>query len=103
MVLDPRPDTETLVEAALELPFETVSGFGNGFGLHPDFTAQGAGETRRGMWRTDISDRRAEMWPRRNATKIRGCADAGTLMQKATGLRTVDGRFDLIVCQPALH
>ena len=94
-VLDPRPDTETLVEAALAEPFATVLDLGTGSGCillslldeRPDATGVG----------TDLSEAALEV-ARRNAARL----DAG---RRATWLRSdwlvdVTGHFDLVVSNP---
>ena len=94
-VLDPRGDTETLVELALEAPFEHVLDLGTGSGcilltlLAERNTAHGIG--------TDISEEAlhvAEM----NAAKL---AVAGRCeFVQSDWFASVTGRFDLIVSNP---
>lgn len=95
-VLDPRPDTETLVEAALGIPFETVLDLGTGSGcilvslLSDRPNAMGLG--------VDISAN-ALLVAKRNAKKM-GVADRieyrCSNMFDAVG----QGTFDLIVSNP---
>jgi len=94
-VLDPRPDTERLIEIALEIPFTRVLDLGTGSGcilislLQEDRSATGIG--------TDISDK---------ALKVAGLnsADAGTTdaaqWMQSDWFQSVSGQFDLIVSNP---
>lgn len=94
-VLDPRPDTETLVAAALEKPFDNVLDLGTGSGAiilsllaeHPH--AMGVA--------TDISAAALDT-ARRNAGRI-GVADR-VRFAEADWFTGVSGRFDLIVSNP---
>lgn len=94
-VLDPRPDTETLVERALERPFERVLDLGTGSGCilltlvaeRPD--ARGLG--------TDISEAALAV-ARRNAERLR-VADRASL-SVSDWFQSVDGTFDLVVSNP---
>lgn len=94
-VLDPRPDTETLVAAALEHPFFSVLDLGTGSGAiiislldeRPD--ALGVA--------TDISPKALDV-ARRNAGRI-GVADRLKLVE-SDWLAQVSGQFDLVVCNP---
>ena len=94
-VLDPRPDTETLVEAALARPFERVLDLGTGSGcillslLHERHAATGLG--------TDISEAALAV-ARRNA-EVAGVADRASFAQ-SDWLSGVAGSFDLIVSNP---
>lgn len=94
-VLDPRPETETLVELACDVPGTRVLDLGTGSGcillsiLHerPDMTGMG----------TDISEAALQV-ARRNAAIV-GVADRATWLV-CDWWSQVDGRFDLIVSNP---
>ncbi|MGB3556631.1 MAG: peptide chain release factor N(5)-glutamine methyltransferase [Jannaschia sp.] len=94
-VLDPRPETETLVEAALAVPFERVLDLGTGSGcillslLHERSEATGLG--------TDISEAALAV-AARNADRI-GVAERVT-WRRADWLDGVEGAFNLIVSNP---
>ncbi len=94
-VLDPRPDTEALVDEARWSDFETVLDLGTGSGcillslLAAKPGAQGVG--------TDISAAALDV-ASRNAEKI-GVADRARLVE-SDWFDQVDGRFDLIVSNP---
>ncbi len=94
-VLDPRPDTETLVAAALEQPFDNVLDLGTGSGaiilslLAERPHAMGVA--------TDISAKALDV-ARRNAGRI-GVADRVHFRQ-ADWFEGVSGLFDLIVSNP---
>jgi len=94
-VLDPRPDTETLVAAALEQPFSNVLDLGTGSGaiilslLAESPQAMGVA--------TDISAKALDV-ARRNAGRI-GVADR-VKFTEANWFEGVSGRFDLIVSNP---
>ncbi len=94
-VLDPRPDTETLVAAALEHPFDNVLDLGTGSGaiilslLAERPQAMGVA--------TDISAKALDI-ARRNAGRI-GVADR-VKFSEANWFEGVSGRFDLIVSNP---
>lgn len=94
-VLDPRPDTETLIEVALQRPFRRVLDLGTGSGcillslLDEQPAAVGVG--------TDVSDPALAVAARN--------ADALDLTARATFVRSdwfdaVKGQFDLIVSNP---
>ncbi|WP_287885578.1 MULTISPECIES: peptide chain release factor N(5)-glutamine methyltransferase [Paracoccus] len=91
--LDPRPETETLVEAALTEPFASVLDLGTGTGailislLAERPAARGLG--------TDISPAALEV-ARENATRIGVCAD----FLESNWFASVAGQFDLIVSNP---
>jgi release factor glutamine methyltransferase len=94
-VLDPRPDTETLVEIALERPFTRVLDLGTGSGcILISLLAERPGSTGLG---TDVSAAALEV-ARRNA-EATGVAD-GALWRMADWWDGVEGRFDLIVSNP---
>lgn len=94
-VLDPRPDTETLVGAALEQPFETVLDMGTGSGaiiislLAERPQAMGVA--------TDVSAAALDI-ARRNAGRI-GVADR-VQFKESDWFSALSGRFDLIVSNP---
>lgn len=94
-VLDPRPDTEAVVAAALEQPFDTVLDLGTGSGaiilslLAERPQAMGVA--------TDISAKALDV-ARRNAGRI-GVADR-VQFRESDWFEAVDGRFDLIVSNP---
>lgn len=91
-VLDPRPDTETLVEAALTVPFERVLDLGTGSGCilislldeRPAATGLGA----------DISEAALTV-ARENA-----CQTPNAQFQRSDWFTEVTGQFDLIVSNP---
>jgi len=94
-VLDPRPDTERLIEVALEAPFKRVLDLGTGSGcilislLQENRSATGVG--------ADVSDK---------ALKIAALnsSDAGTNSVadwvQSDWFNSIDGQFDLIVSNP---
>jgi release factor glutamine methyltransferase len=94
-VLDPRPDTETLVELALSVPFTSVLDLGTGSGcivlslLHERPTARGVG--------TDVSAAALDV-ARKNAgiVGVTGRVD----WQVSDWFADVSGRYDLIVSNP---
>jgi release factor glutamine methyltransferase len=94
-VLDPRPETEMLIVAALKVPFDTVLDLGTGSGaiiatlLAERPSAMGTA--------TDISQAALEV-AKQNSIKleVRGRL---TLLQ-SDWFSTVEGRFDLIVANP---
>ena len=94
-VLDPRPETETLVAAALEQPFARLLDLGTGSGcilislLADRPSAQGVG--------TDLSDAALEV-ARRNAGQL-GVAERVRFL-RSDWFGGVQGRFDLIVSNP---
>lgn len=94
-VLDPRPDTESLVAAALKVPFDTVLDLGTGSGaiilsLLAEMP-QAAGVA------TDISAEALDT-AQRNAGRI-GVSDRVRFME-ANWFEGLSGRFDLIVSNP---
>ncbi len=94
-VLDPRPDTETLVGAALEQPFDAVLDMGTGSGaiiislLAERPQAMGVA--------TDVSAAALDI-ARRNAGRI-GVADR-VQFKESDWFSALSGRFDLIVSNP---
>ncbi|MEP3392860.1 MAG: peptide chain release factor N(5)-glutamine methyltransferase [Litoreibacter sp.] len=94
-VLDPRPDTETLVEAALSLPFDTVLDLGTGSGciicslLAERTTTRGVG--------ADIS-------PEALSVAARNAVVTETLdrleLVESDWFGAIEGRFDLITSNP---
>ncbi len=94
-VLDPRPETETLVAEALAHPFDRVLDLGTGSGCillsllaeRPDATGLG----------TDLSAAALDV-ARDNAARL-GLADRATFAA-ADWFERVTGRFDLIVSNP---
>ena len=94
-VLDPRPDTETLVEAALARPFERVLDLGTGSGcillslLAERGQASGLG--------TDMSEAALHV-ARQNAGALGVLARANFAI--SDWFATVTGSFDLIVSNP---
>ncbi len=93
--LDPRPDTETLVEVALAAPFARVLDLGTGTGcLLLTLLAERPGATGLG---TDVSPAALEV-ARRNAAAL-GLTDRADLAI-ASWFEGVGGNFDLIVSNP---
>lgn len=91
--LDPRPETETLVAAALDLPWRSVLDLGTGSGaILISLLAARAGATGTG---TDISTAALDV-ARENAHLIGVTAD----LLNADWYEGVAGRFDLIVSNP---
>lgn len=94
-VLDPRPETETLVAAALEAPFATLLDLGTGSGiLAVTLLAERAGAT--GL-ATDISAAALRVAARNAAAH----GVAGRLrLAESDWFAAVAGRFELIVSNP---
>lgn len=91
--LDPRPDTETLVECALSAPFRRVLDLGTGTGaILISVLAERPGATGVG---TDISDAALQV-ARDNAERIGVRAD----FIRSDWFSDVAGRFDLILSNP---
>ena len=95
-VLDPRPETETLIEAALSEPFDHVLDLGVGSGcilitlLAERTSASGVG---RGSERIRLPASQRQCGAASGAGRVE--------MQCArTGLRILKGKFDLIVSNP---
>ncbi len=94
-VLDPRPETETLVAAALEAPFARLLDLGTGSGCLAATLLAERPEAR-GV-ATDISSAALEV-ARDNAARL-GVADRLTLV-RADWAEGLTGRYDLIVSNP---
>jgi len=94
-VLDPRPETEALVEAALTRPFETVLDLGVGSGCVL-VTLLAERESARGVG-VDLSQA-ACLQASANAVlhKVDGRAD----IRQSDWFQNVNGRYDLIVSNP---
>lgn len=91
--LDPRPDTEALVEAALKHPFRRVLDLGTGTGaILISLLAERPGATGLG---TDLSEAALAV-ARRNAAAI----GVEAQFQLSDWFAEVQGRFDLIVSNP---
>ncbi|MDO5605977.1 MAG: peptide chain release factor N(5)-glutamine methyltransferase [Paracoccus sp. (in: a-proteobacteria)] len=91
--LDPRPDTETLVEAALNLPWRSVLDLGTGTGaILISLLAERPGARGLGV---DLSGAALEV-ARENAARIGVTAD----FVQSDWFGAVSGRFDLIVSNP---
>ena len=94
-VLDPRPETESLIEAALSQPFERVLDLGTGSGcilvtlLAERETATGVG--------VDLSEG-ACLQASANAV-LHGVAERAQIVQ-SDWFEVVEGRYDLIVSNP---
>ncbi len=94
-VLDPRPDTESLVGAALEQPFDTVLDLGTGSGA---IIISLLAERPQAMgMATDISAAALDI-ARRNAGRI-GVADR-VQFKESDWFSALSGRFNLIVSNP---
>lgn len=96
-VLDPRQDTETLVEAALEAPFSRVLDLGTGSGcillslLAVRKEARGLG--------TDVSPAALKV-AERNAMTMELAVENRAQFRESDWFDAVDGTFDLIVSNP---
>lgn len=94
-VLDPRPETETLIAAALSEPFTRVLDLGTGTGaILLSLLAERPAATGLG---TDLSPAALDV-ARRNAAAL-GLTDRATL-SPSDWFGAVTGRFDLIVSNP---
>lgn len=94
-VLDPRPDTETLVDHALQAPFRRVLDLGTGSGcIILSLLAERPGAT--GM-AVDLSDRALSV-AAANARHIG--VEGSVTLQVSDWFAAVEGRFDLIVSNP---
>lgn len=94
-VLDPRPDTETLVAAALEKPFKNVLDLGTGSGAIVLSLLDESPESK--AVATDISSRALDV-ARRNAGRLK-LADRVQFIE-ADWFEGLNGTFDLIVSNP---
>lgn len=94
-VLDPRPDSETLIEVALGGTYETVLDLGTGSGALVVTLLAERGHAQ--AVAVDISPAALEV-ARRNA-KAHGVA-ARLDLRISDWFDAVDGRFDLIICNP---
>lgn len=93
-VLDPRPETETLIEAALAAPFGTVLDLGTGSGcILLTLLAERPGATGLG---TDRSAAALDV-ARENAARL---SVSTARFERADWFEGIDGRFDLIVSNP---
>lgn len=91
--LDPRPDTETLIECALSVPFRRVLDLGTGTGaILISVLAERPGTTGIG---TDISDAALQV-ARGNAERIGVAAE----FVRSDWFQDVTGMFDLILSNP---
>ncbi|MCX7566067.1 peptide chain release factor N(5)-glutamine methyltransferase [Sulfitobacter sp. F26169L] len=94
-VLDPRPETESLIEAALGAPFDRVLDLGTGSGcILVTLLAERAQATGTGV---DLSEN-ACLQASANAV-LHGVADRAEIRQ-SDWFAAVDGRYDLIVSNP---
>lgn len=93
-VLDPRPETETLVDAALESPFDSVLDLGTGSGcilitlLLESAASEGLG--------VDACPKALEV-AKRNSRRL---SAKGASFIRSDWYESVEGRFDLIVSNP---
>ncbi|TVS00397.1 MAG: peptide chain release factor N(5)-glutamine methyltransferase [Rhodobacteraceae bacterium] len=94
-VLDPRPETETLIEAALAQPFENVLDLGTGSGVIL-LTLLAERAQARGMG-VDISPAALEVG-RANARAL--ALEARAEFAQSDWFGAVSGRYDLIVANP---
>jgi len=96
-VLDPRPDTETLVATALEVPFKRVLDLGTGSGcillslLAARKDAVGHG--------TDVSEAALKI-AKRNAYRLELAVEDRARFRVADWFDGVERTYDLIVCNP---
>lgn len=91
--LDPRPDTETLVAAALELPWQSVLDLGTGTGaILLSLLADRPGARGLGV---DLSEAALEV-ARENAAVL----GIGAEFRRSDWFSAIEGRFDLIVSNP---
>lgn len=94
-VLDPRPETETLIAAALAVPFATVLDLGTGSGcIVATLLAERQDATGTGV---DVSPQAIAV-AGRNGQQL-GVSDRLTLVV-SDWFATINGRFDLIVSNP---
>jgi len=94
-VLDPRPETESLIEAALALPFSRVLDLGTGSGcILVSLLAERKEATGLGVDLSEVACLQASA----NAV-LHGVAERADIRQ-SDWFETVEGRFDLIVSNP---
>ncbi len=94
-VLDPRPDTETLVDLALSAPFERVLDLGTGSGcILLSLLAESGTSTGLGV---DVSDAALEV---ASENQIALDLQARAELIQSDWYSAVEGRFDLIVSNP---
>ena len=94
-VLDPRPETETLIEAALSHPFQRVLDLGTGSGcILLTLLAENGGTSGVGV---DLSDAALKV-AHRNAEAL-GVTDRATFA-RSDWYQGVEGQFDLIISNP---
>lgn len=94
-VLDPRPDTELLIDAALQQPYARVLDLGTGSGcIAITLALESDGAS---ILATDISDKALRV-AQRNA-RANGVADR-LEFRRSHWFEAVEGKFDLIVSNP---
>lgn len=94
-VLDPRPDTELLIEVALQQPYARCLDLGTGSGcIAITLALQNDGAS---ILATDISEKALQV-ARRNARAIG--VGSGLEFRRSDWLEAVEGKFDLIVSNP---
>lgn len=94
-VLDPRPETETLIELALNAPFDRVLDLGTGSGCVLVTLLAERGEAR-GMG-VDLSE---DACLQASANAVHHGVAARADIKQSNWFQTVEGRFDLIVANP---
>lgn len=94
-VLDPRPETETLIEAALAAPFERVLDLGTGSGCIL-VTLLAERETARGVG-VDLSENACLQ---ASANAVLHDVQSRAQITQSDWFSAVEGRFDLIVSNP---
>lgn len=94
-VLDPRPDTETLIEAALAMPFNRVLDLGIGSGcILVTLLAENTKATGLGIDLSEIACLQA------SANAVLHRVQARAEIRQSDWLNQVQGQFDLIVSNP---
>ncbi len=94
-VLDPRPETETLIELALSQPFERVLDLGTGSGcILVSLLAEREDATGVGIDLSEAACLQA------SANAVQHGVQGRTKIQQSDWFSEVDGRFDLIVANP---
>ncbi|MEM6563920.1 MAG: peptide chain release factor N(5)-glutamine methyltransferase [Pseudomonadota bacterium] len=94
-VLDPRPETESLIEVALSEPFQTVLDLGLGSGcILITLLAEREASTGIGV---DISEAACLQ---ASANAVRHCVAGRASVLQSDWFNAVEGRFDLIVSNP---